>query len=210
MKTQFNREQPVKNLPDAYRKTGDSNHRKILEIEKRAMDRLRSGIREVYDSFDLDKATGKNLDLFGEMFDQPRGMATDEQYRIMIKARITRNLAGSDHDSIVHAICATFDCDPAEVLLVEPEGTCSVRVESLPFDKLNSSGIDSMTALQIVSRLIPAGVQLESLNFAGTFEFGPTDMVYDESAGFGNVEQTIGGFLGLAAEADSNLSNLPV
>lgn len=210
MITQFNRENPVKNLPDAYRKTADSNNRKILDIEKYAMDQLRAGINAVLDSLDLEQATGKTLDMFGEMVDQPRGMATDEQYRIMIKAKITRNLAGSDHDSIIHAICTTFSCDPSEVLLVEPEGACSVRVENLPFEKLNSSGIDSLTALQIVARLIPAGVQMESLNFSGTFEFGGTEMAYDENAGFGNVEQTIGGYLGLAADANSSLSNLPV
>lgn len=208
MITQFNRERPVKNLPDAYCKTDESNNRKILDIEKYAMDLIRADIAAVYASLDIDSATGHALDMFGEMVGQDRGIATDEQYRIMIKARLNRNIAGSDHDSIVRAISMTFDCDPSEILLVEPEGACSVRVENLPFDKLNSSGIDTVTAVQIVRRMIPAGVQLESLNFSGTFEFGGTDMAYDENAGFGNEEQTIGGYLGLAA--DSAMSDLPV
>lgn len=208
MIAQFNRESPVKNLPDAYRKTTDSNNRKILDVEKRAMDSLRASIRAVADSLDLEQATGKTLDLYGEMLDQPRGMATDDQYRIMLKANIVRNSTGADHDSIVRAISITFGCDPSEVLLTEPEGACSVRLENLPFAKLNSSGIDVPTAVQIVARMIPAGVQLESLNFSGTFEFGGTDMVYDEEAGFGNVEQTIGGALGIVA--DGSMSSLPI
>lgn len=209
MIAQFNREQPVKNLPDAYRKDINSNNRKILEIERDAMNQLRAGINAIDACLDLNQAAGKTLDLYGEMLDQPRGAATDEQYRIMIMARITRALARSDHDSIVHAISTAFGCDPSEVLLVEPEGTCSVRLESLPFDKLNSSGIDTITAVQIVKRLIPAGVQLESLNFSGTFEFGDIETVYDEETGFGDVDQTVGGHLGLAADSKT-ASNLPV
>lgn len=208
MITHFDRERLEKNLPDAYRKDEGSNNWKLLQIEKRAMDDLRAAIREVYNSLDIDQATGKTLDMFGDMFDQPRGMATDEQYRVMIKAKIVRNRTGSDHDSIVRAICAAFGCEPSEVLLVEPEGTCSVRVENLPFAKLNSSGIDAITAVQIVKRMIPAGVQLENLNFTGTFEFGSTAMEYDEKAGFGNIEQTIGGELGYIFSGEA--ADLPV
>lgn len=205
MITHFDRENPVKNLPDAYCKTAGSNNAKILGIEKNEMDTLRANIRAVYDSLDIDKATGKTLDMFGDMFGQPRGTATDEQYRVMIKAKLARNHAGSDHDSIVRAICATFGCEPTDVLLVEPEDACSVRIENMPFDRLAASNIDAATAVQIVSRMIPAGVKMESLAFAGTFEFGPDDMVYDEAAGFGNEEQTIGGYLGFAAGATSEL-----
>lgn len=208
MNTQFDRDNLVQNLPDAYAKGDDSNIKKLLDIEKYEMDQLRASLNAVYDSIDLDKATGKSLDLYGEMYGQARGAATDEQYRIMIKARINRLFAGSDHDSIVLAISAAFSCDPSEILLVEPEDSCSVRVEHLPFDKLNNSNIDAVTAVQIVSRLIPAGVQLESINFAGTFEFGSTDMEYDETAGFADDDQTIGGYLGLVA--DEAISTLPV
>lgn len=208
MITQFDRDNLVQNLPDAYCKEDDSNLKKLFVIEKHEMDQLRATIRAVYDSLDLDSATGKSLDLYGEMFGQARGIATDEQYRIMIKAKINRRFASSDHDSIVLAICAAFGCEPSEVLLVEPEDSCSVRVDQLPYDKLNKSGIDAVTAVQIVSRLIPAGVQLESLNFSGTFEFGGTEMEYDENAGFGDIEQTIGGEFGLVA--DEEMSTLPV
>lgn len=208
MITQFNREQLVKNLPDAYRKAKGSNNWNLLEVEKRTMDVLRAELRAVYNSLDPDKASGKTLDLYGDMVGQARGVATDEQYRVMIKAKIARNLSGSDHDSIVRAISSAFGCEPAEVLLAEPEGTCSVRVENLPFDKLNNSGIDIATAVQIVARMIPAGVQLESLHFSGSFEFGGTEMEYDEAAGFGDIEQTIGGTLGIVA--DGSMSNLPI
>ena len=208
MNAKFDRNNLVQNLPDAYYKGDDSNIKKLLDIEKYEMDQLRASLKAVYDSLDLDNATGQSLDMFGAMYGQARGTANDEQYRVMIKARINRLFAGSDHDSIVLAICASFGCEPSEVLLAEPEDSCSVRLDHLPFDKLNKSNIDAVTAVQIVSRLIPAGVHLESLNFAGTFEFGGVEMEYDESAGFGDIEQTIGGELGLVA--DEAMSTLPV
>lgn len=207
MITQFNREQLVKNLPDAYRKDAGSNNAKILEIEKRTMDSLRETIRAVAESMDIESARGKTLDMLGDMIGQDRGAATDEQYRVLIKSRIVRNLSGADHTSIVKAICATFNCEPSEVLLTEPE-PCKVILEGLPYSKLNDSNIDINTAVAIINNLMPAGVFMEAMSFAGTFEFGGTDMEYDADAGFGDEAQTIGGYLGLLSDGQG--SNLPV
>lgn len=196
MITRFNRENHVKNLPDAYRKTPESNNAKLLGIEKSETDRLREEIAAIYDSLDLDLATGKTLDLYGEMLGQERGAATDEQYRALLKSRITRNLSGADHNSIVNAICLTFGCDPADVLLTETDGKCEVTLEGVPFDAINRINLDVTAATQVIERLIPAGVKFTILGFAGTFEFGSTEMEYDEEKGFADVEQTMGGTLG--------------
>lgn len=208
MKAHFDRETPVKNLPDAYCKKADSNNAKILEIEKIALDTLRREVSAIFDSLDIDKAYGKTLDLYGEMIGQARGVATDEQYRVLMKSRLVRNLSDADHASIVRAICVTFNCDPSEVLLTEPGEPCVVKLEGLPIAKLNESNIDIETAARIVYNLIPAGVYMEALNFSGTFEFGTTELEYDAESGFGDIDQTIGGYLGLLS--DSQGSNLPV
>lgn len=208
MITQFNREDYAKNLPDAFSKAKGSNNARILELAKTAVDELREAVRAVYDSLDIDKATGKSLDMFGDMVGQNRGAATDEQYRAMIKSKICRNLANADHNSIVRAICVVFGCEPQEVLLVESEAPCAVTVEALPFGALNKSNIDAQTAIKIIAGLMPAGVRLESLNFTGTFEFAATAAEYDANKGFGNEGQTLGGYFGLLS--DSEGSNLPV
>ena len=207
MVTQFYRERLVKNLPDAYRKDSGSNNAKILEIEQRAMAVLRESISAVAESTDIETASGKTLDMLGVMGGQARGAATDEQYRILIKSRIVRNLSGADHASIVNAICATFGCKPSEIILTEPE-TGKVIIDGLPFSKLNDSNIDINTAVAIITNLMPAGVFLDALSFTGTFEFGGVDMEYDADAGFGDEAQTIGGYLGLLSDGQG--SNLPV
>lgn len=196
MIARFYSDNHAKNLPDAYSKTPKSNNAKLLLIEKNAVDHVRGSISAIYDSLDIDKATGATLDLYGDMLGQDRGAATDEQYRALLKSRIVRNLSGADHNSIVNAICITFGCDPSEILLTETDGECAVRLEGIPFGALNRINIDMTTAIQIVQTLIPAGVSFTSINFSGTFEFGGTEMEYDENKGFADVDQTIGGTLG--------------
>lgn len=208
MVTRFNRDHPAKNLPDAYCKHPESNNAKILEVERCAVSSLREATRAIYDSLDISAAYGRTLDLYGEMLGQQRGAATDEQYRVLIKSRIARNLSGADHASIIHAICATFGCEPTDVLLAELDTPCKVELEGLPISQLNASNIDINTAVQIITSLMPAGVFVEALSFSGTFEFGTESMEYDESAGFADEEQTMGGYLGLVS--DGSGSNLPV
>ena len=196
MITHFNGVDLAKNLPDAYKKTPDSNNSKILRIEKSAMDDLRTVIQGISDSLDLERAYGDTLDLYGEMVGQERGKATDDQYRVLIKSRIVRNLCNGDYDSIVRLLALVFGCDPSDISLVETDTPCHVRLESMPFAALNQLVIDINTALKIIEEVMPAGVQLESVQFTGTFEFGDESMVYDEAAGFSDEAQTIGGYLG--------------
>lgn len=198
----------VKNLPDAYSKALGSNNARLLDIAKGSVDTLRETISAVYDSLDIDKATGKSLDMFGDMVGQARGAATDEQYRAMIKSKIARNLSNADFNSVIHAICAVFGCDPTDILLTESDKPCVATMEKLPYGSLISSNIDQRTAIKIIAGLLPAGVRLESVVFAGTLEFAATSDVYDSDAGFGDIDQTIGGYFGFVSDTDG--SNLPI
>lgn len=205
MITQFDRDKPVKNLPDAYYKAATSNNAKLLDIEHDAVGALRSAANAIYDSLDINKAYGKTLDMYGAMFGQLRGKATDEQFRILIKNRIIRNFCNADYNSLVNAICATFDCGLSEIRLTEMDEPCKLRLEGLPISKLTESNIDVNTAVQIVQGLMPAGVLLEAIDFTGTFEFaGGTELVYDEASGFADDDQTIGGYLGLMAGSNTS------
>ena len=198
----------VKNLPDAYNKAADSNNAKILEIERSASSELRETLAQIYDSLDIDKATGKTLDLYGEMLVQKRGLASDSVYRALLKNRIVRNLARGDYHSILNALSVVFNCAPSEFQLVEDLNAVSVKITDIPFESINKSGLTADEAVAIVRKLIPAAVTLEALEFGGTFEFSDSEMEYDEEKGFGDVEQTVGGYLGLAANGSE--TELPI
>lgn len=205
MITHFDREKLVKNLPDAYCKAATSNNAKILDIEHDAMCDLRNAVTAIYDSLDIDNAYGATLDLYGAMLGQARGVTTDEQYRVLIKNRIIRSFSNADFNGIVRAICVTFSCEPTDIALAELDEPCKLRLEGLPISKLMESNIDIDTAVQIVYGLMPAGVQLEGVDFSGTFEFaGGTELVYDENTGFADDARTIGGYLGLMAGSNAS------
>lgn len=205
MITHFDRDKPVKNLPDAYYKASSSNNAKILDIEHDAMGILRDAATAIDDSLDIDNAYGATLDLYGEMIGQDRGKTTDEQYRVLIKNRIVRNFSNADYNSVVRAICSTFSCEPTDIVLTELDEPCKLKLGGLPISKLVESNIDIDTAVQIVYGLMPAGVQLEGVDFSGTFEFsGGTELVYDENTGFADDELTIGGYFGLMAGSNAS------
>lgn len=208
MITQFNREDYASNLPDAFRKAKGSNNARILEIEKAEADRLREAVRAVYDSLDLDKATGAALDMFGEMYGQERGKATDDQYRVLIRSRILRNMANGDYNSVATAVSLIFGCKPSDFNLRELDEPCAVELTGLPYSILNSSGLGAENAIKIIAALMPAGVRMEAISFEGTFEFGSTANEYDEAKGFGNEDQTTGGYLGLLTSGESG--DLPI
>lgn len=209
MITTFNRENLVKNLPDAFLKVKGSNNDKIMQIEKDALDELRTAVKDIYESLDIDNAYGYTLDLYGDTVGQERGKATDDQYRVLIKSRIIRNLVNGDYNSIVESMSIVFGCDPKEIVIKELDEPCNVELDSLPFSTLNNLAIDVNTAVKIIKSMLPSGTTLGDIAFTGTFEFsGGTELVYDKDAGFADLTQTYGGFFGMIFSGDT--TDLPV
>lgn len=191
----------VNALPDVYKKQSTSNNYKLLSIERTSVEGLRSDIEEVDATLDIYTATGKTLDLYGEMYRQPRGGMTDEQYRYIILQRVMRCLVGGDTNSVIEALASAFGTSPTEFALTESETPCTVEVVGLPYTILQSAGLTPEQMLAIVKEMLPCGVRLMPIELTGTFEFGGASD-YDESKGFADLEQTIGGYFGHLADSD--------
>ena len=199
----------AKNLPDVYKKDTSSNNFKILEIERTANVDLRSFLDEITAILNVDNASGATLDMYGQKYGQARGKATDAQYRIMIKSKISRTWCNGSYKSIVDAIAKTFNCSVDDILLSE-KGVMAVSVDSLPMSAIIQAGFGTAQAERIIKNLLPVGVALESVLFEGTFEFGETENEYDESAGFSEAENgTVGGYLGWTGSQET-LDELPI
>lgn len=198
----------VDNLPDAYRKSESSNNYKILDISQSAINLANNDIEDIFESLDLENAYGKTLDLYGEMFNQPRGLASDAQYRVLIKSRIMRNLLNGSYNSMLKAALLIFNCNPEDFSLEESENPATVDLVVLPLASIIRSGFSASQAIQIIKLLVPIGVKVNSINLEGTFEFcdGENDSVYDENKGFAISEddQSIGGFLGHLSSGDED------
>lgn len=205
----------IQNLPDCYRKGTGSNNYKLLELNEQATRDLQEDIQDVLETLDLNQASGKTLDLYGDMMEQGRGLLNDEQYRYMILCRIGRNAVQGDYNSIMQVLMLMLGSRQNEVTLndleiVEDEQPCTVRLTKFPVHVLTDAGFSSRQAAELIKTLLPVGVRLLVDNFEGTFEFADSANVYDESAGFGNIEQTIGGYLGLYFGDDDDIPVLPI
>ena len=211
MQAEFNRKRHVKNLPDAYRKTTpDSNNYKILEIERAECDILRETIQAIDAILDLDNATGKTLDLYGERVGQARGVADDAKYLLMIKAKILRNLTDGSHVSLIDVLCQMFSCEPSEIHIVDDDGPCTVKIVNMPIGVIVRAGFTASQTLSIIKSLLPVCVTITSFMFEGTFEFSDSENDYDENKGFTDVEGgTIGGYFGIIS-GDENDDILPI
>ena len=62
----YNSVTPVKNLPDAFLKTPDSNNNKLLSIDRGIINTISSNLQTIFEISDIDSATGKSLDMIGE------------------------------------------------------------------------------------------------------------------------------------------------
>lgn len=194
-------------LPDVFRKDSQSNNYKLLLLDERLVSGLRDDIEAVQETMDISKATGETLDLYGSIYGQPRGSMTDDQYRVIVMQRAARNRAGGDYNSTVEALANALGVSVTEFKLVEIDSPRQVEVTNLPFSALLEAGLTGEQTFQIIEALLPAGVPLAPLDLAGTFEFSDSADDYDEEKGFGDIEQTIGGYFGLL---ESGTIDIPV
>ena len=186
----------IKALPDSFQKHTESGNYKLLLMEQRLVSGLFDDIQAVQETLDLYSATGKTLDHYGAMYGVPRGDSTDEQYRYLIAQKVAQNMVTGDYNSIVNAIAVAFAVSVTSFRFRETENPCEVEVLNMPYSVLQNAGITESQMREIIQKLLPIGVTLKLEELAGTFEFAATADEYDENAGFGNVEQTIGGYLG--------------
>lgn len=207
---EFNSEY-VKNLPDTYKKSENSNNYKILNMVQGVATQLKNDTLDVFNSLDIERAEGKTLDLYGEMLGQTRGLSSDSKYRTLIKSRIMRNLMNGDYNSLMKAACMIFNCEPHEFHIAESEEAATVNVITLPLDSLNYVGLSEEQTIELINHLVPTGISVKGVALAGTFEFGNTETEYDEEKGFAISEsdQSIGGYLGLLSE-NTNNKPLPI
>lgn len=226
----------VKKLPDAYYKGTNGNNYKLLHLNELAADKFSKDLTDVLNCLDLMQATGKTLDLYGEMVEQKRGALNDTQYRLMILNKIGKNICQGDYNSVIELLTQMFNCKKGDIILKDSTEPCRVTIEKFPLEVLINAGFSSAQAITMIELLLPVCVKLSDGNFEGTFEFGEIKITYDElseltygdlnctyaelesgfpyceydeNKGFADIEQTIGGYFGLLV-GDTNGFELPI
>lgn len=195
----FNNNDLAKNLTDAFLKPNESNNYKILETERTQIEAYIEELHNIYEMLNIDVAYGTTLDRYGERVGLPRGTATDEQYRVMIKAKIMRTLGNGTYPSVIKSLCATFDSEAEETDIFESDTPCTVESVTLPFRALQESGMTMAQVMELIETLLPITVTLGVLDLTGTFEFSDKTDEYDELKGFADDDGSIGGFFGCSS-----------
>lgn len=189
-------------LTDTYTKKEDSNIGKVLLLLSEQIDDLNESFVAIENYRDLNQATGSTLDLIGKAIGQPRGKATDEVYRILLRARIARNASDGTTDKVINALALALNTDPSDIRISElTDGgvyePATVGLVNLPIEALLGAG---MTATQfgiLLQRVVAAGVRVASVDLTGSFQLSENATLssIDNNKGLANLDQTTGGTL---------------
>jgi hypothetical protein len=204
-------------LTDAYRKDPESNIGKIIKILTDELDLLKETFERIEEWRDVNKAEGAVLDDIGRDIGQPRGAATDEIYRVLLRSKVARNFSDGTIDAIIRVISIALNTDPKEVQIKElyndPESPepAAIKLVQIPLRRLNEVGMSPNQFVKLVQKTAAAGVRVASIEMTGTFSFSshPTQSEYSDTEGFADIDQTVGGYLG-AMFVDSNDTELPI
>lgn len=197
----YNSVTPVKNLPDAFLKTPDSNNNKLLSIDRGIINTISNNLQTIFEISDIDSATGKSLDMIGEELRVKRGKSSDEQYRLRIKGKIAQNLSDGTREKIAEVLSFVLQCKTSDIQIVSGETTGGAILKGISLEKVISANFTTEQVNSLINALLPAGVELQSFLYTGTFEFSVSENEYAENAGFSDIEGgTIGGYFGLLSE----------
>ncbi|CAH1190282.1 hypothetical protein PAECIP111893_00256 [Paenibacillus plantiphilus] len=205
----------IKRLMDVFAKRPDSNVSKLLAIIRDEMAKVDETQQRMTLWKDIDQAEGTTLDQIGRNVVQPRGAATDEVYRILIKSKIARNLSKGDINTVIRVIAVAVSAPLNEIEIrekfndpIDPE-PATLSLMRLPLDRVNASGISLQQFARIIQRTVAAGVRVDAVELAGTFAFGAIGDESDPDSGFADILQNTGGRLGAVLQPGED-TDLPI
>lgn len=203
----------INRLTDNYNKNPQSNVYKTMQLVAVHAQENEDAYNAIQDWLDIDNAQGTTLDIRGKNFQQPRGQATDDIYRLMIKAKIKRNLSHATIDNIIDFLSFVLQVDPSTVKITElwQTGSNAAIHIDVPTTAVNKTGLTVNQFAQLVKLATAGGVRTE-INFGGTFSFSSQSGTSetDSNAGFADVAETTGGTLSGIFDSSVNDYNLPV
>ncbi|MCU6794154.1 hypothetical protein OB236_18785 [Paenibacillus sp. WQ 127069] len=203
-------------LTDNYNKSPQSNIGKLLSIINDQLNDLLQTLDTMEKWRDIDLAEGTTLDGIGQNVAQPRGAASDQVYRILIKTKIARNLSRGDINTVIRVIALAVKAEYSEIEIqekytetLEPE-PAAISLLRLPLSRISDSEIDLRQFARIIQRTVAAGVRVDAVELQGTFSLASGDeLELDMAVGFADIDQTTGGTLG-AVFTPSVETELPI
>ncbi|HEY2493244.1 MAG TPA: hypothetical protein VGI33_10070 [Paenibacillus sp.] len=199
----FSVKEMLSRFADVFNKNPNSNIGKLISILYGQMNDLNSTLVKVQEWRSIDEAQGTTLDRIGQNVIQPRGAATDEVYRVLLKSKIARNLSKTDVNTIIRVLSLALDSHHSDIRIQEkfndpsdpePAALSLIRV---PIKRLNEVGLSPMQFGQIIQKTVAAGVRVAQIELAGTFRLSSVyDQLQHDAFGLADPDMTTGGSLG--------------
>ncbi|MFD2867468.1 hypothetical protein ACFSY7_02990 [Kurthia populi] len=156
--------QLVSLFTDHFRKDEESNTYKLMQLFSDELQLLEETNNRIIEWRSIDNAEGKVLDLIGQNVVQPRGTATDEVYRIMLKTKIARNLADGTLNGLITAIAYVLGVEKQQVKVVELwellNEPAAMAIEEIPLQTIYDANITTDQFEEILTSLVAGGVKL--------------------------------------------------
>ncbi len=192
----INYDNPIKNLPDAFKKDTESNNYKLLQINKNTTDIIQAAVSDVFSALNLNNAKGKVLDdIYSGRVHLRRGALSDEQYAIRLRAKIMQNIASGSFPDLLEALAYALQCDKSAIHIVEGSKPNNVNIKDIPLETIFSAGFTIDDIIAMIENMLPLGVRIEERSFTGTLEFGGENE-FDANKGFSDENNKIGGYFG--------------
>jgi hypothetical protein len=196
-------------LSDHFKKNPDSNLGKVFTVFSEQLKDIEVTNTTIREWKSIDNAKGYGLDVIGKELNQPRGIATDEIYRVLLKSKNARNRSNGDINTMIRVLALALNTEYENILIreqwndpVDPQEAAISLIE-LPIKQLNEVGLEPSQFAAIVKRTAAAGVKVSAIELTGTFEFGST-LTTDSEKGFSDINGTTGGYFGAVFVSGQN------
>lgn len=133
------------------------------------------GLDQTIEAFrDINKANGKALDRIGDQFNQQRGSADDDFYRIMIRSKQATNMGNSTVNGLINMIARSLDIQPDKIRIESlrqyENGTLNdgeplaIRISNIPLEWARSD-FEQNYILERIKNGVAAGVRVDEVSF---------------------------------------------
>jgi hypothetical protein len=204
----------ISRVVDAFAKNNNSNFSKLFIILSEKIDELNDTFTKIENWRDINQAEGKALDDIATNYGQKRGTTSDEILRVLIKARIARNMSDGTINKMIEALARSLDTETSTIKikpLFSQGEPAALMIEGIPIDALNRTGLTIPQFGYIAQAVAGAGIRVASVDLSGTFTFSSQSNVLETSTqfGFAPLNQSSGGTLGASFDPDEE-SQLPL
>lgn len=191
-------------LTDVFNKGSTSNISKLFSVISYEYDKLQSTQDMIAEWRAIDNAQGSVLDEIGDEVNQLRGQATDDIYRILLKAKIFRGLSDGTLNSIIDALSRTLNCPPSSINIktsIEDGDTepAALIIALAPVTVLNNVQMPRSQFFDIIRQVVDGSVQIYwdlitdfNVGLSGSRSYGTSKIAYCGELGCGGGAQIFG------------------